>query len=99
VTYQSLLDAYQNHEGNAPLSLEEKGMIWLWLTAPSAKQAEDVTNYDEPFGDGPVDAAGVCTDRPLPDAAVPHSGPHPAAAAGDRHEGLHQDRRHLPGTT
>ncbi len=52
VTYQSLLAAYQNRQGNAPLSLEEKGMIWLWLKGARAKQAEDVTKYDEPFGDG-----------------------------------------------
>jgi hypothetical protein len=52
VTYQSLLTACQDRQGNAPLPLEQKAMIWLWLNGARAKQAEDVTKYDEPFGGG-----------------------------------------------
>jgi hypothetical protein len=52
VNYSSILAAYEKHPENAPLSLEQKGMIWLWLDGARRKQAEDATKFDEPFGDG-----------------------------------------------
>jgi hypothetical protein len=52
VTYHAVLTAYERNPDNPPLSLEEKGMIWLWLNGARAKQAEDVTKYDEPWGNG-----------------------------------------------
>jgi hypothetical protein len=52
VTYDAILAAYEKHTDYPPLSFEEKGMIRLWLNGARAKQAEDVTKYDEPWGNG-----------------------------------------------
>jgi len=52
VTYDAVIAAYERNGDNPPLSLEEKGMIRLWLNSARAKQAEDAARYDEPFGNG-----------------------------------------------
>jgi mono/diheme cytochrome c family protein len=52
VTYDTILSAHEKNADNPPLSLEEKGMIWLWLNGARAKQAEDATKFDEPWGNG-----------------------------------------------
>ena len=52
VTYDSVIRSYESSSDNPRLSFEEKGMIWLWLRGARAKQVEDATKYDEPFGRG-----------------------------------------------
>jgi hypothetical protein len=52
VSYDSVVRAYEDNPDNPRLSLEEKGIIWMWLKGARDKQAEDATKYDEPFGRG-----------------------------------------------
>ncbi len=52
LSYNAFLAAYEKNTDNLPLSLEEKGMIRLWINGARAKQAEDAAKYDEPFGNG-----------------------------------------------
>jgi hypothetical protein len=70
LTYSAVLETYQKDPANPPLSLEEKGMIALWLSGARAKQEEDVTRYDEPYGNGQsFEAAcvptGPCRTQPF----------------------------------
>jgi mono/diheme cytochrome c family protein len=70
LTYDAILTAYGTHSEYPPLSFEEKGMIWLWLKGAQAKLAEDVTRYDEPYGNGlsmlpTIVPTGPCRTQPF----------------------------------
>jgi len=51
VTYDSIMNTYRQ-SGNPPLNYEEKAMVRVWLNGAQRKLNEDVTKYDEPFGNG-----------------------------------------------
>lgn len=70
VTYAEIVRAYEQDPQNPPLSLEEKGMIRLWLQGAHNKQAEDAERFDAPFGNGlsvlPAHVAtGPCRTQPF----------------------------------
>jgi hypothetical protein len=50
VTYDALLAKYESDKDRPPLSIEEKGMIRIWLNGTHRKQAEDMTRYGAPWG-------------------------------------------------
>ena len=54
VTYDAVMAAYEKHLEYPPLSLEEKGMIRIWLRGATRGRGpgRDATKYDEPFGKG-----------------------------------------------